>query len=247
MRSIVAVVLLLGVARATEAQGAERSERIDADSARSTTLSSGTATLAGTVSGPEGKPVAGAEVRVHGSSGVDRTNERGEYVVAKLPSGTYEVEVRQIGFGMVRSSVDLRAGQRTRYDVTLARAAALDSVKVVDRRSMYPEFEKHRKEAMEGRFLDEGEIERMHVLFTSDVARTVPAFRVIGAGPDAKVVSSRGSCLPKIYVDLLPATYINEVPAARVGAMEFYPSFISAPMGKRSPCGTIMIWTKKEE
>ena len=77
-----------------------------------------------------------------------------------------------------------------------------------------------------------------------------PGLRVSGQGVDAKVVTARGgvsggACSTVIVVDYVRIERINDVPPSTIGAMEFYPSQISAPMQSRSPCGTIMIWTKR--
>jgi len=216
-----------------------------ASSAPGPMLALGTASLAGTVRDAAARPVRGAEVRVRGTPGSARTDERGAYSLTGLPSGTRDVEVRRLGYGIARGPVELRGGRRTRLDVELTQVSALDSVRVIARRSSYPEFDRRRREAIEGRFLDESDIERMHVQATSEIVSAIPGFRIVGAGPDARIVSTRSGCAPTILIDELPTRSINDVPPALVGAMELYPSAASAPVTHRSECGTIMIWTKK--
>ena len=209
----------------------------------------GTATLAGTVRSTTGQPVRGAEVRVLNTAPTAHTDEHGAFTLSALPSGTYELEVRQLGYGIVRHTVELRAGRSARQDAALERVVALDSMNLVVRRSHYAEFEKRRAEAVSGRFLDEHEIERLHALTTSDVIATIPGLRIVGQGPNARVISGRGSSMtcnsPILLIDDMPATSVNDVPSSQLGAIEFYPSSTSAPMTHRSPCGTIMIWSKR--
>jgi hypothetical protein len=78
-----------------------------------------------------------------------------------------------------------------------------------------------------------------------------PSFRVLGQGPDAKVISSRGglqgNCEALIVIDDIEAATINEVSPPQIAAMEFYPATAGAPFKHKSKygCGTIMIWTKR--
>jgi hypothetical protein len=212
-------------------------------------MARGSASLVGTVRSTTGQPVRGAEVRVLNTAPTAHTDEQGAFTLAALPSGTYELEVRQLGFGIVRQPVELRSGRSTRADVALERVVALDSMNLVVRRAHYPEFEKRRAEAVSGRFLDELEIERLHAPTTSDVISTIPGLRIVGQGPSARVVTGRGSSMscssPLVLIDDMPATSVNELPSSQLGAIEFYPGSTSAPMTHRSPCGTIMIWSKR--
>ena len=177
---------------------------------------------------------------------------RGEYLLTGLPAGTQEVEVRQLGYAVIRRPVELRNAQRMRHDVRLDRVVSLDSIKVNARRpSVYAEFETRRRESIDGKFLTEADIVRVQPKFTSDIVYLNPSFHVLGQGPGAKIISSRGglqgNCETLIVIDDIEAATINEVSPAQIAAMEFYPATAGAPFKHKSKygCGTIMIWTKR--
>jgi hypothetical protein len=211
-------------------------------------LLTGTAKLAGIVRDVGGRPVAGAQVRVLGTAGNVRTDERGAYAIANLPAGTHELEVRQLGFGTARGPVELRHDQRTRLDVQLERVVTLASIGVVARRWRYPEFEQRRKDGFGARFLDETEIKKLNLHTTSDVVNALPGFRAIHERWGAtRFISMRdGSCQPVVLVDDLPISSLTDLPTpTMLGAIEVYQGTAGAPMSHRSPCGTIVFWTKR--
>jgi hypothetical protein len=212
-------------------------------------LPEGDALLAGSVLRMDGTPIAGAQVQVLGTAAAARTDEQGRFAVGRLPTGTLELEVRQLGFAAARRTVDLRGGRTTRAELRLERAVALDSVRVVVRRLKYPDFESRRRFNMWGKFLDEDEIGRRHASSTSELVFTLPGFWVIGSGPSATVVSTRsagmgGNCEANIVIDNAPNQRINDVPASQVAAIESYARG-GGPMQYQQPCGLIVIWTKR--
>lgn len=209
----------------------------------------GTARLYGTVRDSKGNPVPGAQVRVLGTAASMRSNARGEYAFAELPGGTQEVEVRQFGFGVVRGPADLRSGQRTRLDVQLEKVASLDAMKVVAASaSRYPEFEQRRREAIGGRFLDEAQIKKMHFNKVVDYVNLLPGFVALHERyADMRVTSMRyPGCQPAMLVNDLPVSNLMELPPPEMlGAIEVYVTTAGAPPNHRSPCGTIVFWSKR--
>ena len=212
----------------------------------------GAAALTGIVRDGAGDGVSGAEVRILSTAAFTRTNDRGEYLLTGLPAGTQELEVRQIGYAVFRRPMELRNAIRIRHDVRLDRVVSLDSIKVNARRSsVYAEFETRRRESIDGKFLTEADLVRVQPKFTSDIVFLNPSFRVLGQGPNAKIISSRGglqgNCETLIVIDDIEAATINEVSPPQIAAMEFYPATAGAPFKHKSKygCGTIMIWTKR--
>ncbi len=209
----------------------------------------GTASLTGIVRRDAGRPVAGAQVRMVAGGSAVRTDDSGRFLLSALPAGTHDIEVKLLGYRVERRAVDLRSGVAAHLDVELEGAVMLDSVAVVAQRLRYPEFESRKREATAGYFRDEREISEYHVQSTSELLWTIPGFRVTGQGASAGVVSARGgttgACPTVIVVDHVRIDRINDVPPSTIGAMEFYPGQIGAPMRYRSPCGTIVIWTKR--
>jgi hypothetical protein len=212
-------------------------------------LPEGDATLSGSVLRIDGSPIAGAQVQVLGTAAAARTDEQGRFTLGRLPAGTVELEARQLGYAVVRRTVELRGGRVARAEVRLEHAIALDSIRVVAKRLQFPEFESHRRFSMWGKFLDEDEITQRHASSVSEIVYTLPGFWVIGSGPAARVISTRsallgGSCEANIVIDRMPDQRINDVPASQVAAIESYPRG-GAPPQYQSACGVIMIWTKR--
>ena len=211
-------------------------------------LPKGTARLAGIVRDLGGKPVMGAQVRVLGTAASGRTDERGAYEFSGLPAGTQELEVRQFGYGVVRGPVELRDGARTRLDAQLERVATLDAVKAVAARVRYPEFEQRRREAIGGRFLDEAQIRKMNFHNTTDYVNLLPGFRtLLGRYGATRIVSIRDpNCQPAVLVNDLPIANLTDLPPPiMLGAVEVYPTTAGAPPNHRSPCGTIVFWSRR--
>jgi hypothetical protein len=224
-----------------------------AESARTDSIAAplpvGDAALSGFVLRADGKPIAGAQAQVLGTTAATRTDEQGNFAMGRLPAGTLELEVRQLGYAVVRRTVELRSGRTARADVRLERAVALDSIRVVARRLRFPEFESRRRFSMWGTFLDEDEIARRHASSTSDLVYTLPGFWVVGSGPGARVVSTRtavmgGTCDANVVIDGVQDQRINDVSASQVAAVESYPRG-GGPLQYQQPCGVLVIWTKR--
>jgi hypothetical protein len=92
-----------------------------------------TGTVTGHVTGPAGKPVAGALVRVTSPSLLGErtatTSDTGQYRIPLLPNGRYAVVVSARGMITSRSQFQVLAGQTSRQDAALASAAEAMKVK----------------------------------------------------------------------------------------------------------------------
>jgi hypothetical protein len=220
-----------------------------ADTTSVTGGAKGTARLYGTVRDANGTPVAGAQVRVLGTGSIMRADDRGAYAFSDLPAGTQEIEVRQFGFGIARGPVDLRNEQQKRLDVQLEKIASLSAVNVVGARpSRYPEFEQRRKVAIGGRFLDEAQIRRMNFNKVSDYVNLLPGFVAVHQRyGDMRVTSMRyPGCQPAMLVNDLPVASLTDLPPPEMlGAIEVYVTTAGAPPNHRSPCGTIVFWSRR--
>ena len=105
-------------------------------------LASGSAfaqSLVGTVSGKvvsaAGEPIAGATIAVSGTQFGALARNDGTYRINLRP-GRYELRARSIGFGLVRDSVVITAGQTITKNFTLTKAAAaLQAVAVIGSRT----------------------------------------------------------------------------------------------------------------
>jgi TonB-linked SusC/RagA family outer membrane protein len=94
------------------------------------------AQAAGTVRGHvsdagTGQPIVGAQVTIAGRTQGAITNAGGDYSIANVPAGTYEVAARRIGYARSARGVTVTGGAETRVDLALRVAASsLDAVVV---------------------------------------------------------------------------------------------------------------------
>lgn len=92
-------------------------------------------TVTGKIVAATGEPGAGASVAVSGTQFGAIAKNDGTYRINLRP-GRYELRARLIGYGLVRDSVTIRAGQTVTQNFTLTRAAAaLSAVAVIGSRS----------------------------------------------------------------------------------------------------------------
>jgi len=94
------------------------------------------AVLGGTITDPQGKAFAGAEVELTSSStrSVRRapSNEQGIFAITGLAPGEYELKVRAPGFSILSQSMRLEVGQQMVLNLSLKVATVRDVVEVGD-------------------------------------------------------------------------------------------------------------------
>jgi hypothetical protein len=205
----------------------------------------GTATIGGIVRGSGGRPVPNVQVRLVGSAGSARTDANGWFTLTGLPSGTHELEVRELGFPVQRHPVELRRGRTTRHEIQLQGLQLLEGMSAVASRSRYEKFETNRRLSLTGLFLTQEQIEKRHAQNTSELFSSFAAFRVVGNGPDAVVLNARGNCRPNVVVDYAQFQEINLIPPSLIAGIEAYPTTNGAPAEFTNLCGVIRIWVKR--
>ena len=80
-----------------------------------------TGSIAGRVVDDEGGAVANAQVTSTGRRSALRRRADGNYIINRVPVGTYTLRVRLLGFRPGSASVTVSANQRTTQDFTLTR------------------------------------------------------------------------------------------------------------------------------
>jgi hypothetical protein len=219
----------------------------------------GGAELRGVVRGPDGKPMARAQVALAGTGRTAITTESGIFALDGLPSGTFGLDVRAIGFAPVRVAVDLLRRRPATVTVTLReRATALSSVVVLGKRSrssrFLEEFAERKRRSAGGTFLGPAELERRNALYLTDVLRTTPGMRVTPSRGFGYLIRGRGNCTPAIFLDGMPlfngADELDQiVRPSEVMAMEIYQALGTMPAQyaglQANGCGAIGIWTKR--
>jgi len=218
----------------------------------------GHATVTGKVTRSDGQPVAGAQLRVLDGAFTTRSNGEGVFTLAGLSDGPHELEVRHLGYGLVRRTINLRDGETLRENVALERVVSLDSVRVVAHRMSYPEFEKNRARYLHGTFMDADEIAKRGFRTLPLLVESTHGFRTL--------LQSRGRIgLQSLYlhrcnygatgverleplnlvIDNMEHMDFSDVEMPIVEAIEVYPEGDNAPFKYARACSVIVVWTKR--
>lgn len=225
----------------------------------------GDAQISGVVRSSTGMPLPRARVSIEGSDALATANERGEFVLTGLPSGSQTLTARALGYVPERTSVRLaRAHPQNDLVVSLTSLKSfLDTIRVTTTR-VYTSDEngfEGRKRAGQGHYIDRAQIERQQITLASDLLRMIPRVEVMtsAAGFFGKVVAFRkpfafeGYCRPDLYVDgfLFRSgdMEIDEIVMPdQIEGMEVYTKPALAPAqftNNMSGCGSIVVWTRK--
>ena len=226
-----------------------------ADTSRpSLTVLRGPGSIRGTIRSAAGTPIAGARVSVWGTGLETNTDARGEFRLPSLPMGTHTMEIRALGFELLRRPIDILPSEPATV-VALAPISRLDTVRVNATRTSRAlvAFEERRKKGF-GHFLDEAAIEKRQASAMSDLLRMTPGITV-APGMFGDQVLMRGTgmrsfCSPSVFID--GNRVMNDdgnldgfVNPQDVRAVEVYTrgSNVPAEFQSLSGCGVIAIWT----
>lgn len=213
--------------------------------------------VTGSVRDASGQPLAGARVRLWGSSTETRTDNDGEFRFGTSAAGTQLVDVRMIGFVPTRRVVDVSPATGARVDFTMSDfPTEIDTVRVLTAAARRPgnlaAFE-HRRSLGHGTFLDADQVEIRRPLVFTDLLRGIPGVTIRTVDMMTRAVQMRAangtSCVPALVVDgmRLPLDDMNVddvIPADLVKAVEVYPRRIQAPPEYQTmDCGSVVVWT----
>jgi hypothetical protein len=196
-------------------------------------------------SGPDGTRGIGTRV----------TGEGGEFLFQQVPAGLYRVSVTLLGYRDLRDT--LRVVPGTDLDLVLPLSVSpvpLEPIVVsAERRRADPlaGFENRRRRLGGGTFMTREEIEARAPHVFTDLLRMVPGARVVPVSSFGNGVLFRGTCAPTIFVDgvRLMATQDLDalLPPMDLEALEVYTgAHLPAEFGP-TPCGAIVIWTRRGE
>jgi hypothetical protein len=221
----------------------------------------GNASVSGVVQLEGSSTNAGTRVELTGTDIVAMTNERGEFAMQNLPSGTGLLLARHLGFSAETAPVELSSREPQRVTMKLSKyVAMMDPVLVTARRTRALDqvgFNKRQRSGF-GRYIGPEQLERMHAIQLTDILRRVPGLRVINSAEGEVVESSRGpttlngsECV-QLWVDDAPWTSFTPgdvnlfVNGGEVVAVEVYQGAGVPPQYQRSlsDCTTIIIWTR---
>jgi hypothetical protein len=222
----------------------------------------GKATVSGRVVLENSTTNAGSRVEVVGTDVVVLTNEKGEFTLRNLPSGSQVLLARHLGWGANAVPVDLSSREPKLVTIKLAKYVAVIEPVVVTARRMAG-LDKvgftQRKKSGAGYYLDPEQIQRMRPTVLTDILRQVPGLRVSYTNEGEVVSSSRGvssiaaSGCVRYFVDGMewqsaqPGDINQFVNGSEIVGAEIYqgttaPAQYSRGMGD---CTTIVLWTKQ--
>lgn len=215
--------------------------------------------LRGVVRTANGQPLAGARLVMWGSDIQATSNAQGQFNMKELPSGTYTLESRAVGFLPVRVPVDIPEGAEGVAEVAMAvSVVTVDTMRVRARANdaavPLEEFERRRKGGF-GHFLDETQVTQRQALNMADLFRSTPGMTIMpGSSAGDRVLmrgsGGSGSCVPAVFLNGLAVpttdgildTFVNP---RDVRAVEIYSRVASVPIQfqTRNGCGSIVLWT----
>lgn len=221
------------------------------------TIRTGSAAVSGVVELEGNPPNLVSRVEVEGTDIATVTNEKGEFSMRNLPSGTHNILARHIGFAVQTATVDLNSREPQRVTLKLPKyVAVMDPVLVTARRNVALDKVgfNTRKKSGAGYFLDSDRIARMHAFYVADILRMVPGLRVVSGPRGEQVVTSPRDIHPCVdyWVDDVPFHEIepgdvnNFISGGEIVAAEIYQSGLAPPQYTRGGmgCTTIVLWTR---
>jgi hypothetical protein len=217
----------------------------------------GKASVTGVISLEGNTAGAGTRVELFGTDIVVMTNERGEFTMQNLPSGSRLLVARHLGYGAEMAPVDLSSREKKHVSMKLAKfVAVMDPILVTARRSAALDkigFGERSRSGF-GYYIGPDRIAKMHPIQVTDIFRAVPGLRLSYGPLGPTVASSRsgtGGCV-QYFLDDMPftemtpgdiSTFVNggEIVAAEV----YQPGETPARfMRSGGSCVTIVLWTR---
>ena len=228
---------------------------VSAEVRSKTTVLRGSARLNGLVRGADGKLVAGAKILVWGTGLETTSRSDGTFTLTGLPSGTFSVEARLLGFEPERKAVDLASAVPAVVDFTFSdRVRQLSRVVVVGKASRgdrdIDDFVRRSRNGM-GHYITAADPLLANAMEVTDALRMTPGVRVAPSGSFGHAILLRGGCVPAVYVDGTEmvdgyTTLDDVVPPQDVAGIEVYTGLGEAPPQYLSNgCGVILVWSKR--
>ncbi len=218
----------------------------------------GSAAVSGTVLLEGNAPGVGTRIELVGTDKVAMTNEKGEFEMQNLPSGSMVLFARHLGYGAKMIPVDLSSREKKTVAIKLAKfVSVMDPVLVTARRSAALDkvgFGERSRSGF-GYYLGPDRISRMHPIYVTDLLRQIPGLRLTYGGPDGPaIVGSRGTtngCVQYFldgmpYTEMTPGDVNQFVNGGEVTAVEVYQPGQTPGrfMGIGNSCTTIVLWTR---
>jgi hypothetical protein len=198
--------------------------------------------------------MSGARVLVWGTGLEATTNSTGRFALNGLPSGTFSVEARALGFEPRLQAVDLSARKAAAVDISLnERVHELSRVVVMGKPSRTPPdlegFVRRAHNGM-GHYITAQDNALKNAYAITDALRGTPGVQVVPSGSFGHVILLRGGCVPSVYVDGMAMSdgyeAVDEIPPQQVAGIEVYAGISEAPVAyQTNGCGVVLVWTKR--
>lgn len=215
----------------------------------------GDGALRGIVVAGEGqRPIANAQVSVAGSD-VATSSATGEWSLARLPTGTRNLEVRSVGHQPRRIAVDVIPGAEPLRVALTTTGATLDTIRVTASRLRLEGtgFDERRRIGM-GRYFTAEDFIRRGLIYTSDLFLSMSGIRMDRSSLGEMHLRMRGifgACTPHVYINGshmrgFSASDIDSFVSPReIAAIEVYHGTSVPPefQPEVNGCGSIVIWT----
>ena len=199
-----------------------------------------------------------SRVELQGTDIATLTNDKGEFTLSNLPSGTRNLLARHLGYVVQIAAVDLNPRVPQRVSIKLPKyVAVMDPVLITARRTAALDrvgFTQRKRQAF-GYFLDADRISKLHPYYVADILRMVPGLRIRYDEHGQPVVTpGRGELNPCVdyfvddvpFVELNPGDINSFVSGDEVVAVEVYQSGTAPAQYTRSggACAAIVLWTR---
>ena len=206
-----------------------------------------------------GRPLGGARVGI-ANGPQTRADERGQWTLTSVPTGTRTLEAKAVAHYPVAMPVDVIDGAPPIRITMVTLKSVLDTVMITATRNgsrNAMEFMNRRRSSGGGRFLTNEDIASRHPAYTADLFRTIPGVYVDRDrnGDDILTMNGggfAGRCRPSVFLNGmslrgLSANDINSAvrPSELIG-VEVYSRGSAAPAqyAEQNGCGSVLFWTR---
>ncbi|MBI3950758.1 MAG: TonB-dependent receptor [Acidobacteria bacterium] len=221
--------------------------------------------IEGAVTTPDGHAVASARVNLitQQNSGERRihSDSDGRFSFSDLPPGTYELRVELEGFERLTQTVQVRAGETTSLNLTLALVPLTETMTVTATRAE----QKLGDIPVEISVLTRDDIKRSAALTVDDLLKQIPSFSLfrrtssLVSQPTTQGVSLRGigasgASRTLVMLDGVPHNdpfgnwvYWSKIPQSQIESIEVAEGGLSNIYGSSAMAGVINVVTKRPE
>lgn len=203
------------------------------------------------LTGPARSGIEGARVSLVGTPHYVITNSRGEFSFNGLPPGQYTIQASAIGFGTLKSPIEVKALEllEVEFDAD-PEAVRLPDLETSETPNLPADFVRRSREGG-GRYFHRADIEKRNPPTVGDLLRTVAGMRVDCRGPVCRAVLARAprtTCQPAFYMDGTPvdAAVVWQQPPRDLDGVEVYsgPATVPPELTQYGGCGAVVLWTR---